>query len=134
LNTQNPLDSLKDIKPIIEIPDYSFYILCLLATVGVLLLIAIIYNIYKYFKSIGKTPRDISLKILKNIDFQNPKDSAYAITHHGKIVATDHRSQKVLKDLNIKLENYKYKKNVKEIDSETKKEFQLFLEVVEQMK
>jgi cell division protein FtsI/penicillin-binding protein 2 len=130
----NNLDKLKDIKPIIDIPDYSFYLFCLLIGLIFLLFIFIFYKIYKFFINKKSDEKTISLNALKNIDFTNPKQNAYDITYHGRVVATDNRSKKILADLNKKLSNYKYKKNIENIDEDIKADFRLFLEVLESEK
>ena len=86
--------------------------------------------LFKYLKNRRDNLRKSYLKVLKNIDFSNPKESAYKITKYAKLLAKDERSMQIYEDLTKRLEVYKYRKDVPQIDNEVKKYYNLFIEVV----
>lgn len=112
----NPLDGLKDIKDIVYIPDYSLYILLFITTI----IIAIIfYIIFRYITRIKKTKvltkKEIAYNNLKNLDFNNTKDSVYKFTQDGELFLTDKNRDNYNKIISS-LEKYKYKKDVDSLD------------------
>jgi hypothetical protein len=70
-------------------------------------------------------------KILENIDFSNPKQSAYDITKYSRLLARNEREIRLCNDLIEDLEQYKYKKEVKDIDKSIQAKFSNFLDVID---
>lgn len=111
---------LHDIKPLIEVVDYSLYYL-----VGVILLWAILlggasYLLYRYFKTKNRynKRKDYAQKIM-NLDLSKSKESAYAITHYGALFVDDStRHKEMYENLTQRLTPYKYKKEVEPFDDE----------------
>jgi len=125
--------TIRDIKPLIEIPDNSFYIYWGVISVSLILIISIIFflllNWWKLRKAnLSKT----YLEKLKDIDWEDTKLSAYTATHYARLLATDERRLKLFEQLNPMLDKYKYKKNVDSIDDETMKYFNLFVQVTDE--
>lgn len=122
------MDSLKDIKPLVAIPDYSLYILLL--GVGFLLLIAIlvVIKIYKRFKHAKKSKKYIANEKLKNIDFSNAKQAAYTITKYAPHLISTKFHQELFEELSNSLSKYKYKKDVPSLSQEDREKFYSFLE------
>jgi polysaccharide pyruvyl transferase WcaK-like protein len=130
----NELEKLRDIKPIVDIPDYSFFFFCAIVVFIAIALFLISYSLFRYFKNKKPDQKKISLKVLKELDFSDAKKSAYLITLHTRNLSTDVRTKKLFNELNNKLENYKYKKDISDFDDEIKNDLNLFIEVVEQSK
>lgn len=129
-NVQNPLANLKDIKPLVEIPDYSLYLLVALIVILAIIILLIAWRIFGYFKNRSKkSKKERALKILEAIDLQDTKATAYAITRYGKYLATEDRTKEIYKNLISKLEKHKYRKETEPFEQETIDYFHLFLEV-----
>ena len=130
MNENNISSQLRDIKPLLEIPDSSYYIywgliiFVTLLVAGILFFIAIkLWNNRKVNLAKGY------LEALKEIDWKDSKKSAYAATHYAKLLATDERSKEIFSQLEPMLEQYKYKKEVSEVDTDTKNKFNLYVQV-----
>ncbi len=130
MNEQNITAQLKDIKPLIEIPDSSFYIYWGLIGFAVLLGLGILFFVAKKFWQMRKQNLAKSyLAALKEIDWKDTKKSAYAATHYGRLLATDERRKELFSQLEPMLEKYKYKKVVDEVDDDTRNLFNLYVQV-----
>ena len=121
---------IRDIKPLVQIPDYSIFLFSAVVFISLLIVISLIIFLFKYLKNRRDNLRKSYLKALKNIDFSNPKESAYEITKYAKLLVKDERSMQIYEDLTKRLEVYKYRKDVPQIDNEVKKYYNLFIEVV----
>lgn len=121
---------IRDIKPLVEIPDYSFYIFITIVIFTIVAILILAIYLFKFFKSKQKSKEREYLEILKNIDFKDPKESAYKITKYGRVLAKDERSREILNDLIVKLEKYKYQREVPKFDEESRKYYRLLLEVL----
>jgi len=124
---------LKDIKPLLEIPDNSFYLYW-----GLIVLAVLIVLILAYFlgKKLWKQ-RKINLakgyvEKLKAIDWKDPKQSAYEATHYARLLATDERKKELFSQLEPLLEKFKYKKEVDEVDQDTLNRFNLYVQVADE--
>lgn len=122
------MDSLKDIKPLVAIPDYSLYILLLGVGFVLLVTIFVIIKVYKYFKHAKKSKKYIANDKLKNIDFQHSKQAAYTITKYAPYLITTKFHQELFEELSSSLSKYKYKKDVPPISQEDREKFHSFLE------
>ncbi|BAF72946.1 hypothetical protein [Sulfurovum sp. NBC37-1] len=133
MNEQNLTAQLKDIKPLLEIPDNSFYIYWGLIGFGVLLLLAVLFFVIKKLWENRKINLAKGyLAKLKEIDWKDSKKSAYEATHYARLLATDERRKELFSQLEPMLEKYKYKKKVDEVDSDTKNKFNLFVQVADE--
>ena len=131
---QNDINmTLRDIKPLLEIPDSSFYIYWGLIIVGIFLVVGIIFfTALKWWRLKKKNMAKVYLAKLKEIDWSDAKESAYIATHYARLLATDERREKIFEQLNPLLDRYKYKKVVDEVDDETIKYFNLFVQVTDE--
>jgi len=120
---------LHDIKPLIEIQEYSFYYFLAVVALGVILLLGALYILYHYLKNRNKfNIRKEHLRLLNAISFSNPKQDAYDITLYGATFAEDNeRISKAFEALVEHLEVYKYKKDVPTFDTETKHSFERYV-------
>ncbi len=123
---------LHDIKPLVEVPDYSLYFLIALGMVLLLILTLLGLWIFRvYQRSKGENLRKSYLEKLRNIDMSNAKEAAYEISYYGRLLAEDERAVDMLENLDSRLNQYKYKKDVNPLDDETLGYYRLFLEVLD---
>ena len=127
------MEKLRDIRDLEVIPDVSFYFFVALVIFSLALLVGIGYMVYKHFSSKSKdlTKKEV-LKRLKDIEFDNPKTSAYKITKYARFLADDEKSLKVFNKLESKLLKYKYMPSPPDIDQDTINHYNLFLESVDE--
>jgi len=133
MNEQNITAQLRDIKQLLEIPDNSYYIYWGLIIFTFLLLIGVLFFVFKKLWNNRKInlAKDY-LEILKNIDWKDTKRSAYEATHYARLLATDERSKEIFSQLEEMLEQYKYKKVVGALDADTQKQFNLYVQVTDE--
>lgn len=110
------MDKLKDIKPIVEIPDNSLIYLVLLVLL-LMILIVISYYTYKKFTLARNTP-NLALQKLHTLDFKNAKSVAYDWSKYSFALRNDDNHQKI-KEIEDALLQYKYKKQVGILEEET---------------
>ena len=122
---------LHDIKPIVDVQEYSLYYFLVASFVVLLLVLGIIFLLYKWFKKRNEfNIRKEHLKILRSINTKDAKKAAYDITHYGATFEDDSpRHKEMYKNLVSRLEAYKYKKSVDDLDSETLGYFELYKEM-----
>ncbi len=133
MNEQNLTAQLKDIKPLLEIPDYSMYLYWGVIIFAALLFLAAGYFAMKRFWENRKINLAKSyVEKLKAIDWQDPKRSAYDATHYARLLATDERKKELFSQLEPLLEKYKYKKEVDEVDQDTLNRFNLYVKVADE--
>lgn len=133
MNEENLTNQLRDIKPLLEIPDSSYYIYWGLILFGALLLAGILFFVAKKFWDNRKINLEKGyLEAIKKIDWVNTKKSAYEATHYARLLATDERRKELFSQLEPMLEQYKYKKEVEDLDEETKNKFNLYVQVADE--
>ena len=114
---------LKDIKPLEEI-DFSLLDYLIIAFV-IIFLIILFFALIRLFRK----KEDILKEKLKEIDFNNPKKTAYIIGSLRPFLNKE--AFNYWEELNKKLERYKYKKEVEAFSEEIKQEINLFLKMIE---
>lgn len=124
---------LHDIKPLIEIHEYSLYYFLGVSLLVALILIGFLYLAYKWIKNRKKfNKRAEHYKLLNNIDYSNPKKAAYDLTFYGATFKDDsERHQKAYENMIEKLEKYKYKKDVEDFDADTLHVINLYKEMID---
>lgn len=122
---------LHDIKGLVEIPDYSFILFCILVGLGIILIIAILYFIISYFRNKKQNQRKSWYKTLQELDLSDTKKAAYTITKYGTLLAQSEREKKIIKQIISQLEDHKYKKEVPPLSKQIKSEFHIFMESVD---
>ncbi|MCK9474253.1 hypothetical protein [Sulfurimonas sp.] len=105
---------LHDIKPIVEVQEYSLYYFLGISLLGALFVAGIGYLIYKWLqKRNAFNLRKEHFRLLSSLDLGNTKASAYEITSLGATFKYDSpRHQEMYENLTNRLEEYKYKKEV----------------------
>ena len=133
MNEENLSAQLRDIKPLLEIPDSSYIIYWGLIIFGSLLLLGILFFVGKKFWENRKINLEKGyLEVLKNIDWKDTKKSAYEATHYARLLATDERRKELFSQLEPMLEQYKYKKVVDALDVDTHNKFNLYVQVTDE--
>ena len=130
MNPSNELQ-IHDIKDIVKIPDYSIFIFYFLIFLAVLALFIVIALIIKYFKNKKPNLRKEYFKILEEIDYSDTKTSAYTISKYIRLLAKNERETILADELIELLQEYKYKKDVKQIDDNIKAKLSTFMDVVD---
>ena len=133
MNENNISAQLRDIKPLLEIPDSSYTIYWGLIIFVALLLLGIVFFVLKKLWENRKINLAKGyLEAIKKIDWVDTKNSAYEATHYARLLATDERKKELFSQLEPMLEQYKYKKVVGEIDPDTQNKFNLYVQVADE--
>lgn len=122
---------IHDIKGLVDIPDFSFYIYSILWILGSALLFIFVFLLYKYFDNKSKNRRKAYYKILKELDLNDSRNSAYLITKYARLLSQSDREKKLSHELIDELENFKYKKEIKPLSDEVKILFGRFMDSVD---
>jgi len=111
---------LHDIKPIVEVQEYSLYYFLGITFFIVLVIFAAAYLIYMLLQKRNRfNIRKEHFKLLSRLDLSDAKRSAYDITLYGATFKNDSpRHQEMYENLIERLEIYKYKKEVDAFDGE----------------
>lgn len=130
MNDSNISAQLRDIKPLLEIPDNSFYFYWALIAFVLTLCVLILFFVFKKVWENRKTNLEKEyLLALKAIDWSETKEAAYEATYYARLLASDARRKELFSQLEPMLMQYKYKKVVDDIDEKTRKQFNLYVQV-----
>lgn len=117
---------LKDIKPIVEVPDHSLWLFAGLVAAGVIaVLLLILWGIHLRRKRIDRR-RAEALRRLNAIDWSDTKKAAYDFSFLGQFVVTE-KTKAQFEALQAALEPYKYRKAVPELPQELKTKMRTFI-------
>lgn len=119
---------LHDIKPIVDVHEYSLYYFLGISGVVFLLACGTLYLIYLWLKKRKRfNLRAEHKKLLGEVDLRDAKKAAYTITSYGATFKDDTpRHVEMFKNLTQRLEAYKYKRVVDGIDEETLGYYELY--------
>ena len=123
------MEKLKSIKPLMEIPDYSFYLYLLFIVVVTTLAAVLVYLLLRALSRKKISKKEEIKKRLRSLDLKDAKRVAYEITRYGRYLVSDESKARLYEDLVKKLTPYKYKKEVPPLGEELKREIKLFLQV-----
>ncbi len=123
------MEKLKSIKPLMEIPDYSFYLYLLFIVVVTTLAAVLVYLLLRALSRKKISKKEEIKKRLRSLDLKDAKRVAYEITKYGRYLVSDESKARLYEDLVKKLTLYKYKKEVPPLGEELKREIKLFLQV-----
>ncbi|WP_345985795.1 hypothetical protein WCX49_01390 [Sulfurimonas sp. HSL-1656] len=107
---------LKDIKPIVAVPDHSLWLLLALVAAALLLLALLGYWLLQRRRKGGDPKRAEALKRLQALDFSDTKSAVYDFSLLGHFVATP-ETESSFRALLAELEPYKYQKSVPALDT-----------------
>lgn len=124
---------LHDIKPLIEIHDYTPYYFAGVTLVVFILLLLVLYLLIRQWRESRRSDRRREcMEALKSVSFDDAKAAAYAISHYGRCFAGDSpQVGEAYRNLLERLEPYKFKKSVPDIDEETRAYFRIFLGMID---
>ena len=127
-------DELRDIKPLLEIPDSSYYLFLMLVFLGIAFLFVVIgLLIKKFWKKKKIDMQKVYFERFKNLDWRDVKASAYEATELGrKLTFENERTREIYKQLVPMLESYKYRKEVPSLDEETLRQYNLLVHVIDE--
>lgn len=124
---------LHDIKPIVDVEEYSLYYLLGVSIFATALVLGLAYLIYVWFKRRNAyNKRKEHYRLLRELDLSDTKHSAYAVTLFGATFSHDSaRHEEMYGNLVARLEEYKYKKDVHEFDGEVIGYIKLYEEMID---
>jgi len=124
---------LHDIKPIVDVQEYSLYYFLGTVFLALVAFGLVSYLIYIYIKKRNAfNIRKEHLKLINELDLSNTKQSAYALTTYGMTFKDDSdRHKEMFKNITERLEAYKYKKKVDSFDDETLGFIELYKEMID---
>ena len=127
-------NELIDIKPLLEIPDSSYYIYITLIVFGILLVLGVLFFIVKKFWDSRKVNmQKLDFERLKAVDWSDSKKASYEVTLLGRaLVDIDPRVEEIYNQLLPMLESYKYRKKVPSLDDKTLKQYNLLVHVIDE--
>jgi len=111
---------LHDIKPIVDVQEYSFYYFLGLIGVAIAIVIGVTYLLYLWYKKrTAFNLRKYHFKLLQDLDVNDTKNTAYAVSSYGLTFKDDSpRHTEMFENLTTRLQEYKYQKNVEKFDEE----------------
>ncbi len=121
------MEKLRDIKGIVEVVDYSMYYLTALIFLAIVVVATIVWFLRKPKRRNKPTSKQMALKNLRNIDYENSKDTAYGFTLNIPFFINEKNREEINKILS-KLETYKYKKEIPDMDKELKMSIKKIIE------
>jgi len=127
-------NELRDIKPLLEIPDSSYYIFLGLIFLGLTIVILIIFFLIKKFWKKRKIDmQKVYFEQFKNLDWSEVKTSAYEATKLGRLLTKDNeRAKEIYGQFVPMLEAYKYKKEVPMLDEHTLNQYHLLVHIIDE--
>lgn len=124
---------LHDIKPLIEIQEYSLYYLIVLGVVVTIVFFGLLYLLIRYMRNRNKfNIRAHHQGLLRDITLSDAKKDAYEITLYGATFKDDTpRHTEAYDSLVESLSSYKYRKNVDMFSDETKHLLEIYMEMID---
>jgi hypothetical protein len=121
------MEKLKDIKDIVEVHEYSLFILMGL-TIFLIILLALLLYFFKNRRKRGKkiTPKQRALEKLNHIDFRDTKSVVYTFEEEGRGFLNE-KNQKEFDSIIKELTIYKYKKEIPPLESSVEKRIKSFI-------
>lgn len=124
---------LRDIKPLLEIPDHSYVVFLGLALFMGIVILSLFFILFRKFWLKRKVNmKKVYFERLKNIDWKYSKQAAYEATVFGRYLADEPRTEEIYKQLVVMLEPYKYRQIVPSVDEETLKQYNLLVHVIDE--
>jgi len=126
-------NELRDIKPLLEISDYSYALFLLLSFSLFTIVLTLLFFMGKRLWLTRKVNmRKVYFERLKSVNWEDTKHSAYEVTFLGRALATEPRIEEIYKQLLPLLEPYKYRKEVPPIDAQTINQYKLLVHVIDE--
>ena len=127
------MDELRDIKPLLEIPDYSYILFLTISFLVLFVLLIFLYILVKKFLANRKVNmQKVYLERLKEVDWRDSKKAAYEVTFLGRLLATEPRVKEIYQQLLPMIEKYKYKKEVPTVDRKSYNQYKLLVHILDE--
>jgi hypothetical protein len=117
---------LRDIRPIVDVPDHSLWLFAALVAGALLLLAVLVLWFLRRRRKRVDPRREEALRRLNSLDFTDTKSAVYDFSLLGHYVATP-ETEGAFKALLVELETYKFKKEVPPLDAALKAKMQEFI-------
>jgi hypothetical protein len=126
-------DGLRDIKPLLEIPDSSYYLYLGLIVMGVLMILGVIFFAIKlFFLNREVDIKKLYFEELSSIDWIDTKKSAYKVTLLAHHFIDDEKVYEIYQQTLPLLEPYKYRKDVPTVDKKTRQQYEFLVHVIDE--
>lgn len=126
-------EALRDIKPFIELNDYSLYLFICTLIVATILAVYLFKKVYKYTKEHCHIHCErYYYNRFATIDWSRPKEAAYLATKYGLALAKDRRRRELFLQLRERLDRYKYIKDSAKVDKDTLNYYNLYKQVCDE--
>ncbi|AYQ56749.1 hypothetical protein MS2017_1040 [Bathymodiolus thermophilus thioautotrophic gill symbiont] len=123
------MDNLKDIKPLVAITDNSFTYLLIVLFIALLIALVAGYSGWKKIQLKRRNDKKrIALKILKNLDFNDSKTTAYTFSRYASALVNDGNVIE-FEQINTALLAYKYKEKVEQLEQDLIEQIKGFVDV-----
>jgi uncharacterized membrane-anchored protein YhcB (DUF1043 family) len=121
------MEGLKDIKDIVEVNDNSLWIFLGILFAG-FVLIGVLAWLFKNRPKRRRKPtkRELAKERLKNLDFNDAKESVYRFLEDGELFLNQNNTS-LYRELEKELEVYKYKRDIPPLNEETIKKIERFI-------
>ena len=133
MQNKMPEIPIHDIKPLLEIQEYSLYYFLAILALALMVVSLIIYFLVKFIQNRNKfNIRKEHFKLFNEIRLSDAKSAAYDITFYGATFKDDSlRHSEMFENLTQRLEVYKYKKSVADFDDEIKGYVDLYKDMID---
>lgn len=120
------MQELKDIRGLVDIPDYTVYLWWLLALILVVFIVFLLLKFLKkpMYKITILSKKELAFKALKDLNFSDTKDVVYTFTQNFAYFDNSDEINEFVKNLSI----YKYKKDTPNLSSSDKEYIQNFID------
>ncbi len=127
-------NQLRDIKPLLEIPDSSYYVFVGLLFLAISIVVFVLFFLIKKFWKKRKIDmQKVYFEEFKNLDWSDTKTSAYEATKLGGILTKNNeRAKEIYGQFVPMLEAYKYKKEVPLLDEKTLNQYTLLVHIIDE--
>ena len=124
---------LRDIKPLLAIPDSSYYLYFGMVLLGIFLLLTTLFFWgRRWLLNRQESRAKQMLRALKGVGWSDAKKASYRVTELGRVLVHDKRSEEIYAQILPLLERYKYKKNVPTVNEETLKQYNLLVHILDE--
>ena len=125
------MQGLKDIKPLLDVPDITIYYFFVFIVVCFILLTLIAYILNKkyfnYKRKLSLSKKTIAIKRLKDLNFDDTKECVYEFTLLSYFVINSKETQQLQRYILKELEVYKYREKVPKLSFEIEEKMKLFI-------
>jgi len=118
---------LRDIKPIVAVPDHSFWLFAALAAAAVITVALLLFWLLRRKRKVRDPKRAEALRRLEAIDYGDTKRAVYDFSLLGHFVLTP-QNETAFRALLERLEAYKFQKTVPPLDDALTAAMKQFIE------